>query len=216
MLQIPIMPAPRDSEWKLKKRTNELLTNEEAEQYYVDMWEIDYQKIEASTMCKNIPSEEDLHWIIEQNEKNKNRCMSSHTHCDTYNRRVLLGVFEGCGAMDPFKEWKKRVNEEDFGELVFLLMDQFDYPELSPTPSKRGTRAVNLYYQAKYGMFACIESYHRRGTIPLDSSFVYHWERNAYKRRRNYYGALAHAVASQSLALEDLEPWRRDYRQGRR
>ena len=42
VLQIPIMPAPRDSEWKLKKRTKENLTSLEAEKYFEEIFELEH------------------------------------------------------------------------------------------------------------------------------------------------------------------------------
>lgn len=138
--------------------------------------------------------------------------MRSHINCNHYNYAVIHGDFEECGTMDPFHEWKKVIKEDNFGEFVYLLMDQYDYPELTPGPGKAGSESLNMYYAAKYGMFTCIDNYHRRRTIPFDPTFILYWERNAYRRKRCYYGGLAYAVLNGGMEFEDLEPWRRHYR----
>jgi hypothetical protein len=55
-------------------------------------------------------------------------------------------------------------------------MDHYDIPVFESPYASFYT--VNYFFQAKYGMFTCIDSETRPGLIKYDPGLISYWERN--------------------------------------
>ena len=65
-------------------------------------------------------------------------------------------------------------------------------------------------------MFTCYDSIHGIGNIDFDPDLIAYWERQPQEIKYIWYMANLYAIAIGKLRWEDLEPYRKDYKQGER
>jgi hypothetical protein len=110
--------------------------------------------------------------------------MVSHKLCHKgYNMRgVPLGFeFEssqGGEKVPKFHFWKKNFNEKQVRDDVLKFMDLYDIDFMEYPNGK--SHVINMYYQAKYGLWTCSDTMMWQGKFPPELGLVNHWEKDDF------------------------------------
>ena len=85
--------------------------------------------------------------------------MTSSLYCGiAYNKHAFEGPEAECGKIDSFGIWKSNVTESKSRHFITLFREYFDFPIFN---SPKGLeKSLNVFYQAKYGMFTCHDLNH--------------------------------------------------------
>lgn len=92
-------------------------------------------------------------------------------------------------------------------------MDLYDVPFMEYPGNKK--KVVNMYYQAKYGLWTCSDAMHWMGAYPPEDSLLRHWEKDDYQRKYVWNQAVMSSLQSGEIKPEDLVPYQRTYKQTR-
>lgn len=99
----------------------------------------------------------------------KAQCLISHS-CAGRNYSVYDGVFDRCGKMNPFEIWNKHVSDSKCEKDLSVFMDHYDIPPFQGP--ERASKALNAFFQAKYGMFYCYDNNKLYGLIDYDPTLI--------------------------------------------
>jgi hypothetical protein len=72
--------------------------------------------------------------------------------------------------------------------------------------------AINIVYQARYGLFTCADSHQYAGNLMYQPDLMTIWEPNLKHMTYIWYFTLAYAIKEGSLTFnEDLRPYRKAF-----
>ena len=160
-----------------------------------------------------MPSQDTLYRIMEESHKNKYECLFDH-YCEGKHYSVGAGVLKKCGKMNPFIVWEKHVNERKLQPDLSIFMDHYDIPSFDGPPSAQ--KAVNAFFQAKYGMFYCHDQSKKFGLVEYYPSLVQHLERNPRQLKRTWNLAILTALSNKQISFEELKGYEKDYQKGKK
>ncbi len=72
--------------------------------------------------------------------------------------------------MNPFEIWNKHVSDLKCEKDLAVFMDHYDIPSFQGP--ERASKALNAFFQAKYGMFYCYDNNKLYGLIDYDPSLI--------------------------------------------
>lgn len=143
--------------------------------------------------------------------------MTSHKQCHKgYNSRGIPLGFEhesthGVERRPVFYFWKERFNEKEVRDKVLQFMDLYDIPFMEYPGGKK--TVVNMWYQAKYGLWTCSDAMHWMGQFPPEFTLLKHWEKDDYQRKYVWNQAVLSGVLSGDITTDDLDAFKRNYKQ---
>jgi len=119
-----------------------------------------------------VPGKAKINQIVWEYHKYKNHCVTSFKLCaGCYNQKVETTHYAGClGSYNYFDIYNKHVKEKDANKHVQKLIEHYDFPLYTPINGLR--KGINAFYQAKYGLFTCLDSQRRMGDIPFDEDII--------------------------------------------
>jgi len=94
-----------------------------------------------------------------------------------------------------------------------MFRQYYDFPIFN-TP-KGLDKALNTFYQAKYGMFTCYDLNHCHGKVRYETDLINYWNRKAADREYTWYLAIAYSIMNSKVKFEDLEDYRLNYRESK-
>ena len=91
-------------------------------------------------------------------------------------------------------------------------MDHYDFPLWhSPKELEHG---INVFFQAKFGLFTCHDLDHQLGKARYDPELVKLWIKKDKELKYTWYMAIAYSLVTSKVGLEDLSDYRKNYREG--
>ena len=98
--------------------------------------------------------------------------------------------------------WDKYVTESDYLKDVNHFIDHYDIPPFEAPAGAQST--INAFFQAKYGMFYCYDSFIKMGLIEYDPTLISAWERNPKQLKLTWTLAVLCALNANSISIEEL------------
>ncbi|CDW91177.1 UNKNOWN [Stylonychia lemnae] len=212
---IPYEAAKSDPVWLVKKHANQKLTPLETEMYLNFIRDQELKLFWSGKKWDGLPSPYMIAQIIQRYHQAKSFCMTSFLSCSLdYNREVYFGIQDECGSINPFQIWHEAFNERRSIPIVQQFMDQYEIPLFQNIGNSR--ESINAFFQAKYGMFTCIDSTYNVGQIDFDPELVIFWERQRKNTKFIWYLSMLYAIRCGKVTEKQLEPFKKDLKQTKR
>ena len=79
--------------------------------------------------------------------------------------------------MDPFQTWEKYVVLKDYEDDIIGFEEFFRYKTFHGMDGEDQERYLNMFWQAKYGMFCCQNMSQLWGKERCENSLIERWEK---------------------------------------
>lgn len=199
----------------MKKRLGKKLDPIEVEEYYYHKFEEEHTNLMRDNQYPGVPSRGQLHTIINKYHLFKKGCLVTFYDCqgNRHNKLAWTGPYTECGSVDVFGIWKASVKEPRAKPWVTRIMDQYHFP-LHDCP-KGMEYDINLFYQAKYGMFTCHDALQRFGMIRYAEDLIGYWQRSVKDQTHTWHMAIGFHMSQTRFDWNTIKTFRKTYRESK-